>query len=96
MTTTMEPATSGGVIGERVLRKEDPRLLTGQARFTDDLVVPGALWAVLVRSPIAHGRIRSIETSAARAMSGVRAVLTGKGEELKKKEKILKYKKKKR
>jgi len=77
MTTTMEPATSGGVIGERVLRKEDPRLLTGQARFTDDLVVPGALWAVLVRSPIAHGRIRSIETSAARAMSGVRAVLTG-------------------
>lgn len=77
MTTTMEPHAAGGVIGQRVLRKEDPRLLTGQARFTDDLVVPGALWAVLVRSPIAHGRITSVVTAEAAAMPGVRAVLTG-------------------
>ena len=47
-----------------MLRKEDPRLLTGEARFVDDLVIPGALWLAMVRSPEAHARIRSIDTSA--------------------------------
>lgn len=53
------------VVGTRVLRTEDPALLTGESRFTDDLVVPGALHVRLVRSPVAHARIRSIETTAA-------------------------------
>ena len=66
------------VVGTRVLRKEDPRLLTGEARYVDDLVIPGALWLAMVRSPEAHANIRGIDTSAAEAMPGVRAVLTGK------------------
>jgi len=65
------------VIGTRQLRREDPALLTGSVRFVDDLVVPGALHVKIVRSPFAHARIRSIDTSAATAMPGVVAVLTG-------------------
>jgi carbon-monoxide dehydrogenase large subunit len=65
------------VMGTRVLRVEDPALLTGESRFTDDLVVPGALHVKIVRSPVAHARIRSIDTSAALAQPGVVAVLTG-------------------
>ncbi len=52
-------------------RKEDYRLLTGQGRYLDDIVVPGALHAHFVRSPHAHARIRSIDTSKALAMPGV-------------------------
>jgi aerobic carbon-monoxide dehydrogenase large subunit len=63
-------------IGQRVARKEDARLLTGRGTFVDDVVVPGMLHAAFVRSPIARGRIRSIDISAARDMPGVRAVLT--------------------
>jgi carbon-monoxide dehydrogenase large subunit len=70
-----EPATN--VVGTRMRRKEDPRLLTGEARFVDDLVLPGALWLTMVRSPHAHARIGSIDTSAAAGMPGVRHVLTG-------------------
>src|SRR5690606_21449027 len=51
--------------------------LTGEARFVDDLQIPGALWMAMVRSPYAHARITGIDTSAARAMPGVRHVLTG-------------------
>jgi carbon-monoxide dehydrogenase large subunit len=65
------------VMGTRVLRKEDPALLTGESRFTDDLVVPGALHVRIVRSPVAHARIRSIDTTAALAQPGVVAVFTG-------------------
>src|SRR5713101_7052149 len=61
--------------GERVQRAEDDRLLRGRGRFTDD-IDEGALESVLVRSPYAHARIRSIEVSAARAMPGVVAVYT--------------------
>ena len=75
MTAVVEPVTA--VMGTRVLRKEDPALLTGESRFTDDLVVPGALHLRIVRSPVAHARIRSIDTTAARAHPGVVAVLTG-------------------
>ncbi|MDE2007345.1 MAG: xanthine dehydrogenase family protein molybdopterin-binding subunit [Rhodospirillales bacterium] len=57
-------------------RREDARLLTGAARFVDDLPLPDALRAVFVRSPHAHARIRAIETEAARAMPGVACVLT--------------------
>ena len=62
--------------GARVARLEDPLLLTGRARYVDDVVLPGTLHACFVRSPHAHARIRSIEPTAARAMPGVHAVLT--------------------
>jgi carbon-monoxide dehydrogenase large subunit len=65
------------VMGTRMLRKEDPELLTGEARYVDDLVIPGALHMALVRSPHAHARIVSIDTTAAKAMPGVVDVLTG-------------------
>lgn len=65
------------VVGTRRLRREDPALLTGEARFVADLLVPGALHLALVRSTVAHGKIRSIDSAAARAMPGVVAVLDG-------------------
>jgi carbon-monoxide dehydrogenase large subunit len=65
------------VVGTRQLRREDAALLTGEARFVDDLAVPGALHVKLLRSSVAHARIASIDTSAAAAMPGVVAVLTG-------------------
>ena len=75
--TATEEAPTTGAIGDRMLRKEDGRLVTGEARFVDDLVVPGALWMGMVRSPFAHARITGIDTSAAAAMPGVRHVFTG-------------------
>ena len=50
-------------IGRPIRRKEDHRLLTGQGAFSDDFVAPGQLYAVMVRSPYPHARIRSIHTS---------------------------------
>jgi carbon-monoxide dehydrogenase large subunit len=64
-------------IGQPVRRSEDPTLLRGQGRYTDDLNQPGQAYAVMVRSTIAHGVLRSIDTEAARAMPGVLAILTG-------------------
>ncbi|XVU22590.1 aerobic carbon-monoxide dehydrogenase large subunit [Actinoplanes sp. CA-054009] len=61
----------------RMLRKEDPRLLRGRGRFTDDVQLPGMLHLAILRSPFAHARIVSIDTSAAEAAPGVRAVVTG-------------------
>jgi aerobic carbon-monoxide dehydrogenase large subunit len=80
MTATDTPATTAtptGSFGQRLLRKEDARLLTGEGRFVDDLQIPGALWMGMVRSPFAHARIGNIDTSAAAAMPGVRHVFTG-------------------
>jgi carbon-monoxide dehydrogenase large subunit len=64
-------------IGKPVERKEDGRLLIGKGRFSDDFSLPGQAYAVLVRSPYAHARIRSIDTAEARNSPGVLAVLTG-------------------
>jgi carbon-monoxide dehydrogenase large subunit len=64
-------------VGGGVPRKEDPELLTGEASYTEDLMLPGMLAMVVVRSPVAHGRIVSIDTSAAAAAPGVVAVWTG-------------------
>src|ERR1700758_3355444 len=64
-------------IGQSVRRREDPRLLRGQGRYFDDLKLADQLYAAIVRSPHAHAEILSIDTSAAKAMSGVHAVLTG-------------------
>ena len=62
--------------GQPIKRNEDPRLLTRQATFTDDVHLPGMLHVAFVRSQVAHGRIRSIDTAAAQAMPGVVAVYT--------------------
>ncbi len=64
-------------VGQPVRRTEDPRLLRGRGRYTDDINLPGQAYAVMVRSTVAHGRIRAIDTEAARAMPGVCTVLTG-------------------
>ena len=64
-------------IGQALKRKEDPRMITGQGRYTEDIQVPGSLHAVIVRSPEAHAAITSIDTSAAKERAGVVAVLTG-------------------
>ena len=64
-------------IGSPVARKEDPELLTGQARFIDDLVVPGMVWMAVVRSPYAHARITSVDLGAAREAEGVVAAFSG-------------------
>ncbi len=65
-------------VGQALRRKEDPRLITGRARYIDDISLPGTLWAALVRSPEAHAKIVSIDASAAREREGVHAVFTGK------------------
>ena len=65
-------------IGVSVRRKEDQRFLTGKGRYTDDLNRPHQLYAQMVRSPLAHARIGSIEVADALAVPGVVAVLTGK------------------
>lgn len=62
------------VIGQRVLRREDPRFLTGTARYVDNLPLPGALHATFVRSPIAHARVVSIDTSAAATVPDTRVL----------------------
>ena len=64
-------------IGQSVRRREDPRLLMGCGRYFDDLNLAHQLYATIVRSPHAHADIRGIDASAALAMPGVQAVLTG-------------------
>src|SRR5918999_1146313 len=64
-------------VGGGVPRKEDPELLTGQAKFIDDMVIPGMLWVYVVRSPMAHARINSVDVSRAAQMPGVVAAFSG-------------------
>jgi aerobic carbon-monoxide dehydrogenase large subunit len=61
----------------RLQRKEDPRFIRGQGKYVDDVVLPGMLHGAVLRSPVAHARIVSIDTSAAEAHPKVRAVVTG-------------------
>lgn len=70
-----EQAMRPQFMGARVKRVEDPRLLTGQARFLDDIDVPGMLEVAFVRSPYPAARIMGIDTKAAKAAPGVRAVI---------------------
>jgi carbon-monoxide dehydrogenase large subunit len=65
------------VFGSGIRRREDPRLLTGTARYTDDIVLPGMVHAAILRSPHAHARIARLDTSRAKAAPGVVAVFTG-------------------
>lgn len=69
-------ATMKFAVGQPVTRAEDPRLLRGEGRYTDDVNRSGQVWCAMVRSPIAHGVLRGIDADAARAMPGVLAVYT--------------------
>src|ERR1700736_3623608 len=73
MTTVEKPLGFG-----RMTRKEDARFIRGQGNYVDDLQLPGMLHGAILRSPLAHARIKSIDTSAAEAHPKVRAVVTGK------------------
>lgn len=66
-----------GMIGQAVKRREDPALVTGKGKYTDDFDLPGMTHAVIVRSPYAHAKINGIDASAALALPGVLAVYTG-------------------
>ncbi len=68
---------SAKYVGQALRRKEDPRMITGRGRYIDDISVPGTLWIAFVRSPEAHARITSIDTSAAMERDDVVAVFTG-------------------
>ena len=64
-------------VGQPVTRTEDNRFLTGNGRYTDDLSFPGQAHAIMVRSPHASARIRSIDLSAVRALPGVLGAWSG-------------------
>ncbi len=72
MTATIEPE-----VGKARLRKEDARLVAGNTRWTDNIVLPGMLHLAMLRSPMAHAKITKIDTSAAKDLPGVLAVYTG-------------------
>ena len=73
----MSTAHMHGGIGESIKRKEDGRFLHGKGNYIDDLVLPGMLHMAILRSPHAHARIKSVDTSVASSMPGVVAVVTG-------------------
>src|SRR6202023_2399147 len=66
-----------GRIGESIKRKEDGRFLRGKGSYLDDFVLPNMIHMAILRSPYAHARIKSIDTTAASAKPGVIAVVTG-------------------
>ncbi len=77
----MKPAshqTQNSYIGAHIERVEDYRFLRGEGQYLDDISRPGQWHAAFLRSPVAHGRIRGIDASAALAMPGVRAVITAR------------------
>ena len=74
MATTEQPSA---YIGQPLVRKEDPELITGRSRYVDDITVPGMLWAYVVRSPFAHARINGVDVSKALAMDGCVAAFSG-------------------
>jgi carbon-monoxide dehydrogenase large subunit len=67
-----------GVLGQAIKRREDPRLITGEAKYLDDLQMPGLAHAAILRSPFAHAKIKNINTERAKAHPGVIGVFTGK------------------
>src|ERR1700724_4495757 len=71
-----QPRATNRLIGSPVPRVEDLRFLRGRGQYVGDLALDGMLHAAVLRSPIAHGRIRAIDAVAARILPGVRAVLT--------------------
>ncbi len=77
MVSTFEPKSDYKVIGTRPIRHDGLDKVTGRAVYGADIKLPGLLWAVVVRSPHAHALVKSVDTSAAEAMDGVYAVMTG-------------------
>src|SRR5260370_39041768 len=77
-TTTAKPDL---LVGKRIRRREDPRLITGTATYVDDIQMPGMYYAAILRSPHAAAKIRSINVKAALAHKGVLTVFTGKDTE---------------
>jgi carbon-monoxide dehydrogenase large subunit len=77
MATTTAKAGTARIFGSAIKRREDPRLMTGTGTYVDDMTLPGMVEMVLVRSPHAHARIRSIDVSRAKAAPGVVAVFIG-------------------
>jgi hypothetical protein len=73
MATTVAPQTIGKLVGQRIRRREDPRLITGTATYVDDIQKPGMHHACIVRSPYAAAKIRRIDATAALALPGVAA-----------------------
>jgi carbon-monoxide dehydrogenase large subunit len=69
------------LVGQRIRRREDPRLITGTAIYVEDMKLPDMHWAAIVRSPHAAAKIRSIDTSKAAALPGVAVVFIGKDTE---------------
>src|SRR5579859_2080470 len=70
------------LVGKRIRRREDPRLITGTATYVEDIQMPGMHYAIIVRSPHSAAVIRSINTKHAEAAPGIVAVFTGKDTEL--------------
>ncbi|MFY9580503.1 MAG: xanthine dehydrogenase family protein molybdopterin-binding subunit [Gaiellaceae bacterium] len=77
MATVEQDITLGRIVGTPVERKEDTALLTGQAKFVDDMSLPGMVWMAVVRSPYAHARITSVDVTPALAHRGVIAAFSG-------------------
>jgi carbon-monoxide dehydrogenase large subunit len=75
-------AAAGSILGNAVLRLEDPALLTGEGKYLDDLVEPGMLHVAFVRSSVAHGNLVAVDTSEAAAMPGVVGVYHADGDDL--------------
>ena len=71
------PRMTPKLVGTSIKRKEDPRLITGNGQYLDDIKLPGMAHVAILRSPHAHARIHHIDTSAARALPGVIDVITG-------------------
>ena len=76
-TRTVTGGVAAKLVGQSVPRKEDVALLTGTARFIDDIKLPGMVYAKILRSEVAHGRLRSVDTSKALTMPGVLDALCG-------------------
>jgi aerobic carbon-monoxide dehydrogenase large subunit len=81
MTTIIDPAADmlpeRHAMGKAMKRKEDPRFIRGRGRYLDDIVLPHMLYLAIVHSPYPHARIKSIDKTAALALPGVKAVITG-------------------
>ena len=77
MAETMDAEVAERYVGQGVPRKEDPALITGEARFIEDMTIPGMLWAGIVRSPFAHAHITGVDLSAAKEMAGIVDAFSG-------------------
>src|SRR5205807_5358777 len=74
--TTLGQRMQADHIGRSRRRLEDPRFLTGQGRYVDDIDLPGQLHGIVLRSPYGHAAIESIDPAAARAMPGIQGIFT--------------------